>query len=224
VAVGVAVTVSLEGLHPTLMRPRVEAVLADPAAQGLGLYVVSAFRSVAKQQQLWNDALRKYKDPEIADNWVARPGTSNHGPKVDGYGVAVDFGLPGVKAVSGQWPDVKKRAVDGICARHGLRSPMAWEDWHFEPIPNWPAAAPQMPPTPPPLLLLEVSDMKFRDENDEVAWQVVYAYTTLLGRVPESLAVLAERMGQVRALGYAHVWNDVAASDEGRVYLARGVA
>lgn len=139
-------TVSLEGLHPTLMRPRVEAVLADPEAVHLGLYVVSAFRSIIRQQQLWNAALDKYKDPEVADNWVARPGTSNHGPKLEGYGTAVDFGLPNVKAVEGKWPPAVRSAVDAIAERHGLRSPMEWEDWHYEPIPWWTPSEPDAAP------------------------------------------------------------------------------
>lgn len=136
--------VNLDGLHPTLMRPRVEALLADPEAEDLGIYVVSAFRSVARQTALFAAAVVKYGSVAAARKWVAPPGRSNHGPRVDGYGTAVDLGLPGVKAVSGQWPDRKKNAVDAIARRHGLFSPMQWEDWHFEPIPGWrpPAAAP----------------------------------------------------------------------------------
>lgn len=141
---------SLDGLHPTLMRPRVEAVLADPEAQALGLYVVSAFRSIEHQERLFNAAKRKYGSEKAARRWVAYPGKSNHGPSRDDagnkvsdqrrygkWGGAVDFGIPGYKAVTGQWPAELERKVDTICARHGLYSPMAWEDWHFEPDPDW---------------------------------------------------------------------------------------
>lgn len=134
---------TLEGLHPTLMRPRVEAVLADPEAQALGLYVVSAFRSIEYQRILFERAVKKYGSERKARRWVAPPGKSNHGPKVDGYGTAVDFGIPGYKAVSGQWPEELESKVNAICARHGLRSPMAWEDWHFEPIAGFVAPNPQ---------------------------------------------------------------------------------
>lgn len=136
--------VDLDGLHPTVMRPRVIALLADVDARRLGLWVVSAYRSVAHQQQLWEEALRKYIDPEIADNWVARPGQSNHGPRVDGYGTAVDLGVRGVQSLRGQWPADVERQVNEIARRYGLASPLAWEDWHFEPIPGWiaPAATP----------------------------------------------------------------------------------
>lgn len=128
---------SLDGLHPTLMLPRVQAVLADPEAKTLGLYLVSAFRSPEKQKSLFAAAVKKYGSEAKARKWVAPPGKSNHGPRVDGYGTAVDFGLPGVQAVTGQWPPAIEAEVNAICARHGLASPMDWEDWHFEPIPNW---------------------------------------------------------------------------------------
>lgn len=140
--------VSLDGLHPTLMRPRVEALLADPDARSLGLHVVSAFRSVERQRVLWDAAVRKYGSERAAAKWVARPGRSNHGPKVDGYGIAVDLGLPDVAALDGQWPPDVEAKVNAVAARHGLFSPMQWEDWHFESIPNWSttAEATDMPP------------------------------------------------------------------------------
>lgn len=133
---------SLEGLHPTLMRPRVEALLADPEAVALGIFIVSAFRSLARQKELFDAAVEKYGSVARARKWVAPPGHSNHGPKVDGFGTAVDLGIPGQKAVSGQWPVQREAAVNRIAARHGLYSPMDWEDWHFEPIPNWTTARP----------------------------------------------------------------------------------
>lgn len=133
---------SLDGLHPTLMRPRVEALLADPEAKAMGVTVVSAFRSNERQKQLFDDAVRRYGSVAKARKWVAPPGKSNHGPRVDGYGTAVDFGVRGVKAVSGQWPEAIVRRFDAIAARHGLFSPMEWEDWHFEPIKNWAGTSP----------------------------------------------------------------------------------
>lgn len=138
-------TVSLDGLHPTLMRPRVEAMLADADARVLGLYIVSAFRSIERQRELFVAAVKKYGSEAAARKWVAPPGKSNHGPKVDGYGTAVDVGVPGYKAVSGQWPAAVESKVNAITARHGLFSPMEWEDWHFEPIKNW-----SPPPAEPP--------------------------------------------------------------------------
>lgn len=142
---------SLDGLHPTLMRPRVKALLADPDAKAMGAYIVSAFRSIEHQSELYDEAVRRcrvdgYHCPP--GNWVAPPGLSNHGPaiaadghtvdRVHGFGIAVDVGLRGVVANSaGQWPESVSRRFQAIAARHGLYQRMSWEDWHFEPIADW---------------------------------------------------------------------------------------
>lgn len=144
---------TLDGLHPVLMRPRVEALLADPVAVRNGLFLVSGFRSVEYQTRLWIDAVRKYGSEEAADNWVARPGTSRHGPtswqklyalgytrdEVQGIngGVAVDLGVRGVRSVQGQWPAAVNAWVEPLVAKHGLGSPLSWEDWHHEPVKGW---------------------------------------------------------------------------------------
>lgn len=78
------------------------------------LWVKSGYRTPERQQQLWADALRRYGDPEIADNWVARPGTSNHE-----HGWAVDLGG------DLEWAHQNAGA-------YGLMFPMSWEDWHIE--------------------------------------------------------------------------------------------
>lgn len=142
---------SLDGLHPTLMRPRVEALLADPEAQALGVFVMSAGRSDEYQAKLFDNAVIKYGSEREAAKWVARPGRSKHGPRVlhtDGkkYGIAVDLGVRGVRSLRGQWPDDIEQQVNALAARHGLASPLEWEDWHFEPIPDWPTAAPAPSP------------------------------------------------------------------------------
>lgn len=74
----------------------------------------SGFRDHDHQTRLWNEALAKYGDPEVADNWVARPGTSHHE-----RGMAVDF--------SGDMDLLRK-----LAAKHGLIQPMDWEPWHWE--------------------------------------------------------------------------------------------
>jgi len=124
---------SLDGLHPVFRR-RVEALLADPEAVAAGISIVSAFRSNEYQARLFAAAVKKYGSETAARKWVAPPGKSNHGPRVDGYGIAVDFGIRGVTAVSGQWPPAKELLMRRLGARYHLHSPMAWEDWHYEPI------------------------------------------------------------------------------------------
>jgi LAS superfamily LD-carboxypeptidase LdcB len=61
---------------------RAWAALTDAArGDGVGeplLAPVSGYRSPVEQEWLWQEALGKYGDPEVACLWVARPGTSAH--------------------------------------------------------------------------------------------------------------------------------------------------
>ncbi len=96
-----------------LLATSVQRLLA--AARG-AVVVASAYRSHAEQEALWAEALAKYGDPEIADDWVARPGTSRHE-----LGLAVD--LDGDLALAG-------RLVAGLGLP--LWDPLPNEPWHFE--------------------------------------------------------------------------------------------
>jgi D-alanyl-D-alanine carboxypeptidase/Putative Flp pilus-assembly TadE/G-like len=104
------------GLHPTLRRA-VDRLLA--ASHGR-VHLVSGLRSTGRQTELWNAALLKYGDAEVADNWVARPGSSRHET-----GLAVDLGGDLELAMS-------------LVEKLGLPvwRPMSWEPWHFELIPG----------------------------------------------------------------------------------------
>ncbi len=73
----------VDGLHP-LLKAAVDRLIRASAG---AVHVVSGLRSTAHQAELWSDAVAKYRDPEIADDWVARPGTSMHEK-----GLAVDLG------------------------------------------------------------------------------------------------------------------------------------
>jgi len=100
----------LEGMQ----EPMKSAVINMLTAGGGRIHVSSGVRSNARQQQLWANALNKYGDPEIADNWVARPGTSNHE-----HGWAVD--ITGDKAWAHQ-----------VAGQFGMGFPLGNEDWHME--------------------------------------------------------------------------------------------
>lgn len=153
----------LDHLHPTVMRPRVDAFLADPRVREIGVYVVSAYRPPEYQAKLYQAAIKKYGSPKAAGKWVAPPWRSNHGPVLDEdghrvpygegkggkWGGAVDLGIPGHAAVKGQWPADLELKVHGLAALHGLFFPMAWEDWHAEPIANWKPPASSTPIAPP---------------------------------------------------------------------------
>ncbi|HVF52741.1 MAG TPA: D-alanyl-D-alanine carboxypeptidase family protein [Actinomycetota bacterium] len=107
-----ASSTSVAGLHPTLA----ESVRRVMAASDGRVWIVSGFRTTARQYELWVGALQKYGDPEIADNWVAPPGHSYHE-----RGLAVDLG-----------GDVEYAAQLVAELRLPLWRPMSWEPWHFE--------------------------------------------------------------------------------------------
>lgn len=104
-------------------------------ASGGRISITSGFRSPERQRQLWAAALAKYGDPEVADNWVARPGTSHHEK-----GIAADLGF--ADAGARQWAHAN-------AARFGLSFPMEWEPWHIEPLGAAPGADPGAYTTPP---------------------------------------------------------------------------
>jgi hypothetical protein len=89
-------------------------------ASGGRVWLESGYRDEARQAELWEAALRKYGDPEIADNWVARPGESNHGKRIAG-----DLGYA---------DDAARNWAHQNAGIYGLHFPMEWEPWHIEPI------------------------------------------------------------------------------------------
>ena len=99
-----------DNLNGTL-RERVQAMIN---ASGGRISFVSGYRSVERQQQLWNAAVKKYGSTQAARKWVAPPGKSNHN-----HGNAVDLG--------GDYALMKK-----LAPQFGLRAPMSWEPWHWE--------------------------------------------------------------------------------------------
>lgn len=100
------------GLHPSL-QASVDRLLS--ASKG-AVTLVSGRRTTERQSELWADALVRYRDPEIADNWVARPGNSMHE-----RGLAVDLG--GDLALAA-------RLVEYLGLP--LYRPLANEPYHFE--------------------------------------------------------------------------------------------
>jgi hypothetical protein len=100
------------GLHPAL-GSAVEDLIRASAGR---VRLVSGYRPPERQSALWADAVAKYGDPEVADNWVAPPGHSMHE-----RGLAVDLGGDLELAV---------RLIDEM--RLPLWRPLANEPWHFE--------------------------------------------------------------------------------------------
>jgi LAS superfamily LD-carboxypeptidase LdcB len=88
-------TVPLHHLAAAAWAALTAAARADGIADPL-LRPVSGYRSVDEQTWLWEGALAKYGDPEVACLWVARPGTSAHqsGRTVDchlGYPIESEY-------------------------------------------------------------------------------------------------------------------------------------
>ena len=79
--------VRLRGCHPDL-KARIVALIAALEQQGLDLVITQGVRSVAQQQSLY--AQGRYKPGKIVTNCDGLVKVSNHQPKADGYGYAVD--------------------------------------------------------------------------------------------------------------------------------------
>ena len=79
--------VRLRGCHPDL-KARVVALIAALEQQGLDLVITQGVRTVAQQQALY--AQGRYKPGKIVTNCDGLVKVSNHQPKADGYGYAVD--------------------------------------------------------------------------------------------------------------------------------------
>lgn len=104
------------------------AAEADGLPAGL-LTIVSGYRSVASQQRLWQDALRKYGSSRGARRWVAPPGGSSHHT-----GRAVDFYLGGRNNSENAANLRRTNAYRWLvcnAARFGF-FPYAMEPWHWE--------------------------------------------------------------------------------------------
>jgi LAS superfamily LD-carboxypeptidase LdcB len=104
------------------------AARADGHAAPLML-PVSGYRTVEEQAWLWDGALAKYGDPEIACLWVARPGTSAH---QSGRAVDCHLGDP----IESEYADAMRQTP----AWHWLVAhadafgfyPYDQEPWHWE--------------------------------------------------------------------------------------------
>lgn len=101
-------------------RSGLDSLIADAAKSGFDIDVTSGFRSVERQQQLWQAALAKYGSPELARKWVAPPGRSMHN-----FGMAADLGYNTPGAMD--WAHQN-------AGRYGLTFPLSNENWHVEPM------------------------------------------------------------------------------------------
>jgi len=109
-----------QGYQPSGMYAPFQSAIDRMIAEAPGkISVASGYRTPERQQELWEAAAAKYPDPEVRDNWVARPGTSSHN-----YGLAADLSYADDEAL--KWAQEN-------AARYGLNFRMDNEDWHIEP-------------------------------------------------------------------------------------------
>jgi LAS superfamily LD-carboxypeptidase LdcB len=83
-----------------------------------GVEIISGARSVERQTQLWNEALKKYGSEAEARKWVAPPGKSQHN-----HGNAADLRY--------KTGEARKWAHENA-AKYGLTFPLGNEPWHVE--------------------------------------------------------------------------------------------
>jgi D-alanyl-D-alanine dipeptidase len=110
------------------------------------LKIISGYRSVAHQQRLWDEALKKYGSEKEARRWVAPSGGSPHHT-----GRAIDFWL-GTKNSSSNIPALRATAAYKWLVCNAVRFgffPYANEPWHWEYNPEGFASAAAAPPPAP---------------------------------------------------------------------------
>lgn len=115
----------IDDLSPAMADRFAAMVDAAPPYVRNGLDILSGARSVERQRELWNDAVKKYGSPEAARKWVAPPGNSQHN-----HGNSIDLGWDG-----GKFSAAPKEVRDWVhtnASRFGLAFPMGWEPWHIE--------------------------------------------------------------------------------------------
>jgi LAS superfamily LD-carboxypeptidase LdcB/uncharacterized protein YcbK (DUF882 family) len=137
--------VQLHRLAAAAWRAMAADARTDEIAEPL-LVPASGYRSVERQRELWESALRKYGSPDVARRWVAPPGSSPHHS-----GRAIDLWL-GMKIASENAATMRNAPAYRWLAANAERFgfyPYEREPWHWEYNPAS-AGAPPAPPTKTP--------------------------------------------------------------------------
>lgn len=108
----------INGLDQGLADAFMALMQGAPPEVAAQIGIISGYRSVERQQQLWDNALKKYGSPEKARKWVAPPGNSMHN-----HGGALDLRYG--NSAARDW-------VHANAGNHNLHFPMSWEPWHIE--------------------------------------------------------------------------------------------
>ena len=182
-------TAILEGLDSDFRHRFALAVTAIRAELGISVSIVSAYRSRAAQQALWDGYQAKLRNPGDRRyahfNLAAAPGRSNHE-----RGFAIDIAPNSTSAM---------RAV---FARYGMAFPVSGEPWHVEPLSARGAIMPPLPgiPAPPVPQPLEDDDVfklveittAARDSRKQTATMFLVSGSRLIAVNHPELFALAE--------------------------------
>jgi peptidoglycan L-alanyl-D-glutamate endopeptidase CwlK len=120
--------VRLRGCHPEL-RARVTALIAALAARGLDVVLTQGVRSAAQQQALY--AQGRSRPGKIVTNCDGVTKVSNHQPKADGYGYAVDVAWRNARGEitwTGPWDTMMD-----LAEAHGLTAGGRWTSFPDRP-------------------------------------------------------------------------------------------
>ncbi|CAB4544168.1 unannotated protein [freshwater metagenome] len=105
-------------LHPILLE-RFKAAHLAAKREGVNLYITSGFRSLSRQELLFEKAVDKYGNETEAAKWVL-PAPYSHHPR----GLAIDVNYPGDRQ-GAKWLELNG-------SKFGLCRVYANEWWHFE--------------------------------------------------------------------------------------------
>ena len=118
-------------------KARYEAAKAAAKKKGHTLAITSGYRSLERQEMLYQRAIKRHGSAEAASKWVLPPEKSNHP-----WGIAIDinYGVGGTKGKkAAAWLE-KNGYKYGLCRRYEN------EWWHFEPLVAPGQACPVMEP------------------------------------------------------------------------------
>jgi len=116
----------ISGLDDNFSVSLAQMLQSAPPEIKKGLGVLSGARSVKRQSELWDAALKKYGSVAAARKWVAPPGHSMHN-----HGKAVDLAWNGKRL--DEAPGYVIKWVHQNADKFGLSLPLSNENWHIEP-------------------------------------------------------------------------------------------
>lgn len=114
---------------PALVAPFKSMELAFRAQGGDGFPLISGYRSVAVQAQLFARAVRKYGSEARARKWVAPPGNSAHH---SGRAIDIDLGTRPTAALASEGRQTRRWLWLSQHANNWGFFPYPAEPWHWE--------------------------------------------------------------------------------------------